>query len=76
MLDLRGALVTLDAMGCQTAIATTIIDKGGDYLLAIKNNQGNLAKAVNKAFSPHRSAGLNHKHFNIETDHSRIENRR
>jgi predicted transposase YbfD/YdcC len=57
MLDLRGALVKIDAMGCQTAIATMIIDKGGDYLLAVKNNQGNLAKAVNKAFSPHRSAG-------------------
>jgi predicted transposase YbfD/YdcC len=66
MLDLRGALVTIDAMGCQTAIATTIIDKGGDYLFAVKNNQGNLAKAVNKAFSPHRSAGLSDDHVNIE----------
>jgi predicted transposase YbfD/YdcC len=75
MLDLRGALVTIDAMGCQTDIADTIIDKGGDYLLAIKNNQGNLAKAVNKAFSPHRSTGLNHEHLNIETGHGRIENR-
>jgi predicted transposase YbfD/YdcC len=75
MLDLRGALVTIDAMGCQTAIADTIIDKGGDYLLAVKNNQGNLAKAVNKAFSSHRSAGLSDDHVNIETGHGRIENR-
>jgi predicted transposase YbfD/YdcC len=64
MLDLRGALVTIDAMGCQTAIAKTIVDKGGDYLFAVKNNQGNLVKAVNKAFSPHRSAGLSDDHAN------------
>jgi len=39
LLDLRGALVTIDAMGCQTAIATKIAERGGDYLLALKDNQ-------------------------------------
>ena len=38
-LALQGALVTIDAMGCQHAIAQTIIDRGGDYLLAVKDNQ-------------------------------------
>jgi predicted transposase YbfD/YdcC len=38
-LDLRGATVTIDAMGCQTEIAQTIRDGGGDYLLAVKENQ-------------------------------------
>lgn len=75
MLDLRGSLVTIDAMGCQTNIAKTIIDKGGDYLLAVKNNQGHLAKAVNQAFRQHRSASLSNDDFNIETGHGRIENR-
>jgi hypothetical protein len=38
-LDLRGATVTIDAMGCQTAIADTIVTEGGEYLLAVKDNQ-------------------------------------
>ncbi|MCM0151757.1 ISAs1 family transposase, partial [Photobacterium galatheae] len=46
MLDLRGAIVTIDAMACQTKIAEAITSKGGDYLLAVKGNQGKLAAAV------------------------------
>ncbi len=46
MLELRGALVTIDTMACQTKIANTIIAQGGDYLLAVKGNQGSLAKAL------------------------------
>ena len=38
-LDLRGATVTIDAMGCQTAIAQTVVDGAGHYLLAVKDNQ-------------------------------------
>lgn len=38
-LDVRGAIVTIDAMGCQKAIAENIIDKGGDYLLRLKVTQ-------------------------------------
>jgi len=41
-LALAGALVTIDAMGCQTRIAQAILDRGGDYLLAVKDNQSNL----------------------------------
>jgi len=40
VLVLKGCLVTIDAMGCQREIATQIIDKGADYLLAVKGNQG------------------------------------
>lgn len=43
---LKGSIVTIDAMGCQTEIATTIVDGGGDYCLALKGNQGNLHAAV------------------------------
>ena len=39
LLDIRGATVTLDAMGCQTAIAEQIVAQGGDYVLALKGNQ-------------------------------------
>ncbi len=39
LLAIKGCLITIDAMGCQTAIAEQIIDQGGDYLLAVKKNQ-------------------------------------
>jgi predicted transposase YbfD/YdcC len=42
LLDLHGALVTIDAMGCQKEIAKQIVDGGGDYLLTVKDNQPNL----------------------------------
>jgi predicted transposase YbfD/YdcC len=42
LLELKGALVTIDAIGCQKAIAKHIVDKGGDYLLAVKANQEHL----------------------------------
>jgi predicted transposase YbfD/YdcC len=51
LLDIRGCLVSIDAMGCQTAIAAHIVEKGGDYLLAVKGNQERLSKAVRKALS-------------------------
>lgn len=39
LLDIKGCLVTLDAMGCQIKIAKKIIAQGGDYLLSVKENQ-------------------------------------
>jgi predicted transposase YbfD/YdcC len=42
LLDLSGALVTIDAIGCQKAIAQTIVAGGGDYVLVVKENQGRL----------------------------------
>jgi hypothetical protein len=51
-LDLKGALVTLDAAGCQTAIAGQIRAQGGDYLLAVKGNQPALRRAVHAAVVP------------------------
>jgi predicted transposase YbfD/YdcC len=49
-LELKGALVTIDAAGCQTAIARQIRDGGGDYLLAVKGNQPTLHDAVQAVF--------------------------
>lgn len=49
LLEIKGCIVTIDAMGCQTAIAAQIIDQEGDYVLALKGNQANLYDDV-KAF--------------------------
>ena len=45
-LDVRGAIVTIDAAGCQKNIARQIINGGGDFLLSLKGNQGNIHKDV------------------------------
>lgn len=50
LLQLSGALVSIDAMGCQVEIAQTVRSRGGDYLLALKGNQPRLEKEVNEAF--------------------------
>ena len=50
LLDLRGALVSIDAMGTQVKIARQIVKAGGDYLLALKGNQSNLRTEVEAAF--------------------------
>ena len=61
LLDLRDKIVTTDAMGCQKAIAETIVDGGGDYILAVKDNQPTLHAEIQAAFAqaappPPRSA--------------------
>jgi predicted transposase YbfD/YdcC len=50
LLVLKGCIVTIDAMGCQTKIAEQIIDAGADYVLALKGNQSTLAEEVEDAF--------------------------
>lgn len=73
-LQLTGALVTIDAMGCQSAIAGAVIAKGADYLLALKGNQLSLSSEVALFFAdPARCPAL---HETIEADHGRIETRR
>lgn len=75
ILDLRGALVTIDAMACQTKIAKAIVQQGGDYLLAVKGNQERLAKAVRAAFSSHRQATVDMDQWQTEKHHGRVESR-
>ena len=50
ILDLKGALVTIDAAGCQKATVKQIRDQGGDYLVTVKGNQPALQRAVHAAF--------------------------
>ncbi len=85
LLDLRGALVSIDAMGTQVKIARTIVRKGGDYLLALKGNQTRLRREVEEAFAealddrrravdetpPPRVAS----HTEVDKGHGRIETR-
>ena len=52
LLDLKGALVTIDALGCQKAIAADIITAGADYVLAVKGNQERLHKDVQQTLTP------------------------
>jgi predicted transposase YbfD/YdcC len=56
LLALEGATVTIDAMGCQTAIAAQIVEQGADYVLALKDNQPSLHERVRLAFADARAA--------------------
>jgi predicted transposase YbfD/YdcC len=51
LLDLSGALVTIDAIGCQTAIAKKIVAGGGDYVLVVKANQGHLLDDIQETMT-------------------------
>jgi hypothetical protein len=51
LLDISGCLITTDAMGCQSDIAADIVSRGGDYLLAIKGNQGLLYRDIKPVFA-------------------------
>ena len=53
MLDLKGCVVTLDAMGCQKKVVAQIIDQKGDYVISLKGNQGNLHLDVAEFFDAH-----------------------
>lgn len=80
MLSLEGSVVSIDAMGCQTEIANTIIEQGADYVLALKGNQGNLHDDVRELFtlaSEQNFKNVEHQfHETIEKGHGRMETRR
>ena len=79
-LELTGALVTIDAIGCQRKIAQSIIDKGADYLLALKANQPALHDDVALWFDDGLETGFAGVavdfHETVDADHGRIETRR
>jgi predicted transposase YbfD/YdcC len=75
LLDIKGCLISIDAMGCQTEIAKTIVEQQGDYLLAVKGNQPTLFDAVRKALAPQLIQPLNQERAAIEQQHGRIEAR-
>jgi predicted transposase YbfD/YdcC len=80
LLNVRGATVTIDAMGCQKNIAKKIVDGQGDYYLAVKENQPQLHQKVKRLLDEailEHFAGVKHDYFE-QTDggHGRIETRR
>jgi predicted transposase YbfD/YdcC len=79
LLTIKGAIVTIDAMGCQKEIAAKIIEKGADYLLALKGNQGSLRDDVELFFTEQKVRGFADaamsRHQTLEKSHGRIETR-
>ena len=80
LLDLAGATVTIDAMGCQKAIAQDITDQGADYVLALKENHPTLYDDVTVFFDEAQTtefAEIEHAYQEtVDGDHGRIEIRR
>ena len=80
MLALEGCIVTIDAMGTQTEIAQQIIEAGGEYVLSLKGNQGNIHEDVEQLFVWTRKIAckdIPHEfHQTIDGGHGRIEIRR
>jgi predicted transposase YbfD/YdcC len=79
LLTIKGATVTIDAIGCQRKIADKIIAKGADYILALKANQGALYDDVSLFFTEQTARGfadaLVSRHETVEKSHGRIETR-
>jgi predicted transposase YbfD/YdcC len=79
VIDIEGATVTIDAMGCQTDIASKIIEKGANYVLALKGNQGNLHDELENFFEQAEGVnflGVSHDVAISEEDgHGRTEKR-
>jgi len=79
VLELKGCIVTIDAMGCQTAIAEKIIKKKADYVLALKGNQGNLHSEVMDYFETALTEDfkqVQHDYFEeYDAGHGRVEYR-
>ena len=79
LLAIEGAIVTLDAIGCQRAIAQQILDKKADYVLALKGNQGTLREDVELFAAEQKANGFKDakisRHQTVDGDHSHIETR-
>jgi len=80
LIDVEGAVVSIDAMGCQTKIAQAVVDGGGDYLLMVKDNQPRMAAEMRGFFldaAPGEDSSSEWT-FNSYTDadHGRIETRK
>jgi predicted transposase YbfD/YdcC len=80
LLLLKGCIVTIDAMGCQTEIAAQIVDKGADYVLALKENQeGIYHEAIHLFADAHATDGIDYTLDTAQTidgGHGRVEIRR
>lgn len=77
LLALKGCIVTIDAMGTQTKIAQAIIDAGGDYILAVKDNQEKLSQDLRALFEYDQQHGFQEAPYDyartVNKNHGRIE---
>src|SRR5215471_11945618 len=80
MLAIEGAVVTIDAMGCQRAIAQKITDKKADYIIVLKGNQGTLHEDVKLLVDEQKARDFKDTtvsfHSTVDGDHGRIETRK
>jgi predicted transposase YbfD/YdcC len=80
LLDIHGAIITIDAMGCQRDIAQLIIDKKADYIFSLKGNQGTLRDDVELFFKDQMKVDFADTtvscHESVEKSHGRIETRK
>ena len=79
VLDLNGCIVTIDAMGCQKEIARKTVEAGADYVLAVKENQGQLHQDIGDLFQGAEAFGFEGVPYDFSRtlgkDHGRIEAR-
>lgn len=77
LLVIKGCLVTIDAMGCQTEIARQIVEQGGDYLLAVKKNQKYLYEDIEHLFKHATTENFRTEGFDesrtVDKQHGRLE---
>lgn len=80
LLEISGCIVTIDAMGCQTNIASSIVDKDADYVFSLKGNQGNLHKNVELFFQDQLKNNFKDVSFDYhettDGEHGKIEIRK
>ncbi|MEI8343213.1 MAG: ISAs1 family transposase [Verrucomicrobiota bacterium] len=80
MLAIEGAIVTIDAMGCQRDIAKKILEKKADYVLALKGNQSSLRQDVEEFVAEQKTKGFEDTKISqdetVDGDHGRIETRK
>lgn len=79
MMAIEGAIVTIDAIGCQRNIAEKILAKKANYMLALKGNQGSLREDVEVFVAEQKASGFKDtklsRHQTVDGDHGRIETR-
>jgi predicted transposase YbfD/YdcC len=81
LVDVRGAIITIDAMGAQTAIVKEIVDRKGDVIICLKGNQGNLYNAVTDFVDDQIESGFSEVHHEElhepakKKRHGRLESR-
>jgi len=77
ILEIEGCIITIDAIGTQTKIAEMILERGGDYLLAVKENQGRLFEDMQYIFEVDKQYNFNDAPYQyaktVNKNHGRIE---